>query len=122
MLTSYYGENRNPVFADNQESLYYLSESSGSFNIHKLALNQPDQNQQLTQFDTHPVRFLSSSDEGLLCFSYDGEIYTFNEGEEPQKLEITLRTQNIKNTDQYVSIIGGVREMSISPDGKEVAF
>src|SRR5690554_6631006 len=121
-LTSYYGENRNPVFADDQESLYYLSESSGSFNIHKLALNQPDQSQQLTQFDTHPVRFLSSSDGGMLSFSYDGELYTMKEGEKPSKLEITLRTQNISNKDQYVSINGGVREMSISPDGKEVAF
>src|SRR5690606_39985668 len=26
------------------------------------------------------------------------------------------------NKDQYISINGGVREMSISPDGKEVAF
>lgn len=121
-LTTYYGENRNPVFANNNSDLYYLSESSGSFNVHKLSLNQPEQNKQLTQFDTHPVRFLSASEEGVLSFGYEGEIYTMKEGEEPRKLEITLRTQNINNNDRYVSINGGVREMSISPDGKEVAF
>lgn len=120
-LTTYYGENRNPVFASNN-NVYYLSELSGSFNVHKLALDQPDQNQQLTGFDTHPVRFLSASDGGLLSFSYDGELYTMREGEEPKKLDITLRTQNIKNRNRYISINGGVSEMSVSPDGKEVAF
>jgi tricorn protease len=121
-LTSYYGENRNPVFTDDDQGLYYLSESSGSFNVHKLSLNQPEQSQQLTQFETHPVRFLTVSEAGLMAFSYDGELYTFREGEAPRKLDITLRTQNIKNKDQYISINGGVREMSVSPDGKEVAF
>jgi len=121
-LTSFYGENRNPVFANDDQDLYYLSESSGSFNVHKLSLDKPEQNQQITKFDTHPVRFLSASEAGLLSFSYDGELYTLKEGEAPKKLVINLRTQNIKNKDQYISINGGVREMSISPDGKEVAF
>ena len=121
-LTSFYGENRNPVFANDDQDLYYLSESSGSFNVHKLSLDKPEQNQQITKFDTHPVRFLSASEAGLLSFSYDGELYTLKEGEAPKKLDINLRTQNIKNKDQYISINGGVREMSISPDGKEVAF
>src|SRR5690606_3904266 len=121
-LTTYYGENRNPVFTAGDTELYYLSESSSSFNVHKLSLDEPGQSQQLTQFDTHPVRFLTASDAGLLSFSYDGELYTMREGEAPKKLDISLRTQNIKNNDQYISINGGVREMSISPDGKEVAF
>src|SRR5690606_6598781 len=121
-LTSFYGENRNPGFANNDQDLIYLSEASGSFNVHKLSLDKPDQSQQLTKFDKHPVRFLSASEAGSLAFSYDGELYTLREGEAPQKLDITLRTQNIKNKDQYISINGGVREMSISHDGKEVAF
>ncbi|HLT06484.1 MAG TPA: S41 family peptidase [Cyclobacteriaceae bacterium] len=121
-LTSFYGENRNPVFANNDQDLFYLSEASGSFNVHKLSLDKPEQNQQITKFDRHPVRFLSASEAGLLCFSYDGELYTLKEGEAPKKVDITLRTQTIKNKDQYISINGGVREMSISPDGKEVAF
>src|SRR5690606_34415240 len=121
-LTSFYGENRNPVFANNDQDLFYLSEASGSFNVHKLSLDKPEQNQQITKFDRHPVRFLSASEAGLLCFSYDGELYTIKEGAAPKRVDITLRTQTIKNKDQYISINGGVREMSISPDGKEVAF
>lgn len=62
MLTKFEGEDRNPVFADDEQSLYYLSEASGSFNVHKLSLSNPSQSQQITTFTKHPVRFLSSSD------------------------------------------------------------
>lgn len=121
-VTSFYGENRHPLFSKDEKSIYYLSEQGGNFNIHKLALAQPQQNTQLTSFKTHPVRSLSSSTEGLLCFSYDGELYTYKEGSTPQKVAVEIKTQASANQDSHIDINGGVREMSISPDGKEVAF
>lgn len=121
MVTSFKGEDRNPVYASNDESIYYLSEESGSFNVYKLDLENPSQKQQLTKFKTHPIRFLSIGN-GKMTFSYDGELYTFTEGSEPTKVEILLRTQDATNAMEYVSINGGVREMDISPNGKEIAF
>jgi tricorn protease len=121
-LSTFYGENRNPVFADQEKSIYYLSEASGNFNIHKMALADPSKSEQITKLKTFPVRFLSSSDNGLLSFSYDGEIYTLAAGAQPKKLDIIIHTQDKSNNDGVVAINGGVREMSISPDGKEVAF
>lgn len=121
-ITSHYGENRHPVFTRDEKGVYYLSEEGGSFNIHKLILGQSGQNTQLTHFKTHPIRSLSQSDEGVLCFSYDGELYTYVEGQQPQKVSVSLRTQASTNNDSYISINGGVREISVSPDGKEVAF
>lgn len=121
MLTTFKGEDRNPVYATNEKSIFYLSESSGSFNIHKLNLDTPSQTEQLTTFKTHPIRFLSIGN-GTMAFSYDGELYTYKEGSEPQKVDITIRTQNTENTVEYVSINGGVREMDIAPNGKEIAF
>ncbi len=122
MLTSYYGEDRNPLFSPDEKSVYYLSEESGNFNIHKLDLDSPEENKQLTNLKQHPVRFLSISDAGKMSFGYDGELYTYREGGQPKKLNISIRTQNVSNQDSYISIDGGVQEMSISPDGKEVAF
>ncbi|MFC2186104.1 S41 family peptidase [Fulvivirgaceae bacterium LMO-SS25] len=122
MISTFYGEDRNPVFADNDQSYFYLSEQSGNFNIHKSSLANPSQNQQITSLDTHPVRFLSIADNGLMAFSYDGELYTIREGEEPSKVNIIIRTQAKSNNDSYVPINGGVREMAISPNGKEIAF
>jgi len=69
----------------------------------------------------HPVRFLSFGG-GTLCFGYDGEIYTMTSNSQPQKVNINIRTQEKSNADKYISVKGGIREMSISPDGKEIAF
>lgn len=121
-LTTFYGENRHPIFTDNDQAFFYLSESSGNFNIHKMALSHLGESEQLTHFDMHPVRSLSASDDGVLCFSYDGEVYTVREGQAPQRVNMTLRSQSVSNNESYVSINGGVREMSISPDGKEIAI
>lgn len=122
MLTSFYGEDRNPVFSPDESEIYYLSETNGSFNVYAMSIANPTSTTALTDLKTYPVRFLSISNEGLMSFSYDGELYTLNKGAQPQKLQVNLQTQSISNADNYISINGGVREMAISPDGKEIAF
>ncbi|MDX5477746.1 MAG: peptidase S41, partial [Cyclobacteriaceae bacterium] len=122
MITSFAGEDRNPVFAPSGNDIYYLSEENGSFNVFKTNLENPSQKQALTSLKDFPVRFLTIADNGTMSFSYDGELYTFREGSQPQKVEVSIKTQPISNSDSYISINGGVREMSISPDGKEIAF
>ncbi|MBS9464372.1 PD40 domain-containing protein [Flagellimonas sp. 389] len=121
MLTTFGGEDRNPVLSKDEKTVYYLSEENGSFNVHKFSIENPSQNQQLTNLKTHPVRSLSYGN-GTMAFSYDGEIYTLTDGAEPQKVNIIIRTQNGINTDQFISINSGVREMAVSPNGKEIAF
>ncbi|WP_026954175.1 S41 family peptidase [Algoriphagus vanfongensis] len=122
MLTQFYGEDRNPVFSPDESEIYYLSEQNGSFNVFAMNLSSPSQGEALTDFNNFPIRFLSISDDGLMSFGYDGELYTMRKGESPKKLSVSLMTQSISNSDQYIAINGGVREMSISPDGKEIAF
>ncbi len=121
MITSFKGEDRQPILSVDEKTVYYLSEESGNFNIHKLSLNNSLQNQQLTNFKTHPVRFLSMGN-GMLCFGYDGELYVMKEGNQPIKIKVNIRTQNANNTDKFISINGGVEEMAVSPNGKEIAF
>ena len=36
MITSFKGEDRNPVFSSDEKTIYYLSETSGTFNVHSL--------------------------------------------------------------------------------------
>ncbi|PIB29193.1 peptidase S41 [Maribacter sp. 4U21] len=120
MLTSFKGEDRNPVYSANDQVMYYLSEESGSYNVHKMAADGSGK-AQLTQLKTHPIRSLSIGN-GTMSFSYDGELYTLREGETPKKVPVFIRTQRATNALEYVSVNGGVREMDISPDGKEIAF
>ena len=121
MITSFEGEDRNPVYSEDGSSMYYLSEEGGTFNVHKLSLSDPSQKEQVTNFELHPVRFLSIGN-GILAFGYDGELYTMREGEEPRKVNVTIRTQEKVNPDRFITINGGVREMAIAPNGKEIAF
>tara|TARA_R110001599_G_scaffold161642_5_gene350295 strand:+ start:8166 stop:11402 length:3237 start_codon:yes stop_codon:yes gene_type:complete len=121
MITTYVGEDRQPIYSQDEKSLYFLSEESGNFNVHKLSLDNPAARTQLTNFKTHPVRFLSMG-AGTLSFGYDGELYTMKEGQQPKKLSVNIVTQSKTNSDKFVSINGGVGEMAISPNGKEIAF
>ena len=120
-LTSFAGEDRNPVWAADGESYYYLSEQDGTFNIYinKVAGGSP---QQLTRFSGNPVRFLSSSKDGKLCFGYDGEIYTLVKGGQPSKVKVNIvADRNDRDLVRQINSYGAT-EISVSPSGKEVAF
>ena len=122
MITDFYGEDRTPVFSPDEKSLYYLSEQSGTFNVHKLDLSNPKSTVQVSDFKKHPVRFLTASDNGTLCYSYDGELYTQKEGQKPAKVNITINTARKANDKLIMSLSGRISEMDISPDGKEVVY
>ena len=122
MLTSFEGEDRNPVYSTDETSIYYLSEESGTFNVHKMNLKTPDKNTKLTSFNDHPVRYLSIADNGMLCFTWNGSLYTMKTGAKAQKLDVTIRPVIKNNNEQVIPIRGNVSEMDISPDGKEVAY
>ncbi|MFP8489573.1 S41 family peptidase [Gracilimonas sp. Q87] len=121
MITSFEGEDRQPVFTQDEQAMYFLSERTGSFNVFKKDLKIDGVVEQLTGFELHPVRFLSMGN-GTLAFGYDGELYTMKEGSEPVKVPVTVRTQSTVNEDKFITINGGVEEMAVSPDGKEIAF
>lgn len=120
MVTDTDREARSPVYID-EENFFYLGEQSGSFNIYKKNLSDASAITKLTDFSVHPVRFLSYG-SGTICFGYHGDIYTMQEGSDPIKLSVEIKTQDISNNDKYISINGGVNDMSVSPNGKEIAF
>ena len=122
-LTDFPGEDRNPVWGPDQQTVFFLSERSGSFNVWKFPLASPGQAVQVTRFDRNPVRFLSISRGGDLCFGYDGEIYTLAAGKaEPGKVTIQIAVDTHAQTVEAASFTKGATEMAVSPTGKEIAF
>ena len=121
-LSSWEGENRSPVFDTNGEDFYYLSEESGSFNVHKSSLSNPGSTTQITEFKYHPVRFLTKADDGTLCFSYHGEIYTMSTSGQPEKVSISLGFDGRHTLDTTVKVNSEFTETSLSPNGKEFAY
>ena len=55
-LSTFEGEDRNPVFDGDSDNFYYLSEESGSFNIYKSSLSNPAANTAVTNLKNHPNR------------------------------------------------------------------
>jgi tricorn protease len=121
-LTSFAGEDRSPVFADNDKAVYFLSEANGTFNVHKMGLEKGATPTAVTNFKKHPVRFLTAADNGTLCFSYDGDIYTKSASGDAKKVAITIATDAKNNNERTVNVTGGVQDLAVSPNGKEVAF
>ena len=119
-LSTFEGENRNPVFIDNN-NFYYLTEESGSYNVYKSSLSNPEQHIAITHFKNNPVRFLTRANNNTLCFGYNGEIYTLKEGEEPQKVNITMAYDGRENIAKPIPV-SSFREASLSPNGKEFAY
>ena len=121
-LTNRAGEDRNPVLTPDGETVYFLSErNGGSFNVYAFPLNNPKETKAVTSFQTHPVRFLSMDGNGILCYAFDGEIYTQQPDRSPQKVNIDIvRDDNDKIANLNIS--SGATSAATSPDGKQIAF
>ena len=126
-ITSHAGEDRNPVLSADGKTLYFLSERNGgsmnvySYEIRNSQLSNLPQPQTVTSFKTHPVRFLSIAKNGLLCYTYNGEIYTQKGSEKPKKLDVSL-TRDDEAVISDLSFSSGARQSVVSKDGKQIAF
>ena len=122
-LSDYKGEDRNPVFAADGNTFYYLSERDGkAMNIYKSSLANPSKSEQLTFETKNPVRYISVANDGTLAYSYNGELYTIKEGQQPKKVDIRVYSdQDEKDVEKFV-ISGGATAFAVSPDEKEVAI
>lgn len=121
-ISGYEGEDREPVFSSDDQSVYYLSEKNGSQNIYKISFSSVNDEKQLTIFKNHPVRHLSRASDNTLCFTYNGEIYILKENDQPKKINITVNADVRSNAEKFLPINSGATEMSLSPNGKEMAF
>lgn len=119
-ITDFKGEDRNPVWAKDGKSFYYLSEADSTFNVYKYTFG--GKSEQLTKFQKHPVRDLTVAVDGTMAFNYDGELYTLKEGSEPVKLKVAITTDQLEKAKQVKFFSTGPTDMAVSPNGKEVAF
>ena len=125
-VTAHAGEDRNPVVSADGKTLYFLSErNGGSMNVYSCEAKAGDtkagEPKAVTTFKTHPVRFLSMANNGLLCFTYNGEIYTQKLGAAPQKLAISL-TRDDEAAIADLSFTNEAHQPVVSKDGKQIAF
>ena len=115
-LTDFKGEDRTPRVSSDGKTVYFTSERDGSFNVYSFPLDNPSQVKKITRHKTHPVRFLTVSDTGVLCYAYDGDIYVNN-----SKISVSITVDNSDNDMAELPVSGG-SDNDLSKDGKQIAF
>ena len=120
-LTSFEGEDRSPRVSKDGKTVYYLSERGGSFNVYSFPVDNPQDIRTVTKHKTHPVRFLTVSDNDDLCYGYDGDIYVKKGSATARKIQVTVKSD--KNDDNLAELsVSGGGDNDISSDGKQIAF
>ena len=118
-LTKFKGGDHDPFVVGNK--IYYLSEDkSNNFNVWSMDWNGGNRNQ-ISKFDTHPVRHLSASNDGVLCYTQHGQLFTQKLGSEPKAVEVSFQADLQANTYESKTLTS-VSEFAVSPNGKELAF
>lgn len=123
-LTSFRGEDRNPVWSPDGKSFYYLSEQDGTFNVYRRNLDGTGDTR-ITDYTLHPVRNLSASADGkTLAYLWDGEIYTLStaSGAKPEKVAITIVADRADFDSVTTVNRSGARSIALNEKGKEIAF
>ncbi len=122
-LTGYGYDDRQPVWGPDERSIFYLSEKSGSFNVWTMNLADPEHPVPVTQHTGGPVRFLSASRDGKLCYAYDGELWVRPAGAtESRRLAVSTAADDVGRVVKPVDVSSQITEFDVSPDGSEIAF
>lgn len=119
-LTDFNGSDQSPVWGKGN-FFYYLSEKDGTLNVFESQVGVENE-KQLTHFEKHPVRSLSSSNNGILAFSWDGDIYTMTAGSDPQKVNININADLYDGDVVKKYVNSGVSNIAVSPEGNEIAM
>ena len=122
ILTTNVGEDRDPNYLPGYQEVVFLSErDGGSFNVYKAPIDNLEKAEAVTRYKTHPVRFLSVANNGVICYGYMGEIYAHHVGEKPKKVRVEIvndqPSEQIEKKDYK-----GASDFDLSQDGKLVAF
>lgn len=121
-LTARPGEDRDPVVSPDGKTVFLLSERDGdTFNLWAFPMDNPNAAKRLTDFTTHPVRFLSQSADGKLAMAYDGAIYVMDTPQAaPRRITVDIVTDDADGIKERIRVqpSGG----KVSPDGEMIAF
>ena len=148
-LSGFSGEDRNPVWSPDGDKVYFLSEQlnaaapgeadsnqppqrsqkspvipqlKSTFNIWSLDPDNPSEQEQVTKHKRHPVRFLSVSKNGTLCYGFNGQVFTMAPGKKAKPVNIKVTPVFRANSADVTTIRDGATEFSVSPNEEEVAF
>jgi tricorn protease len=126
-LTDFDGNDMYPTFSDNN-TLYFISERSGTYNIHKTSFTQNgtmgSSPEQVTNFEGDGVRYFDVSNNGnKIVFERKTGLYTINaQSDSSKRLPIDVSQDSRYYTVERESFSGDAQEFAVSPSGDWLAF
>ncbi len=118
-LTRFKGGDHCPIFVG--EQIYYLSEErSDTFNVWAMD-PKSGKRKQVSEFSQHPVRHLSAAEDGLLCYTHHGSLYTQKRNGEPTQVAVSFKVDTQSN-DYANKTLKNISEFAVAPNGKEIAI
>lgn len=121
-ITTFKGEDRDPVFdPEDPTRFYYVNEQQGSLNVYSAKLDGSDA-KAITHHSVHPVRFLSVANNGIMAYSYNGELYHVKGNAAPRKVNVKIYNDKLEADSKIAFFKSGMNEMAVAPSGKEIAF
>jgi len=127
-LTTFDGNDYNPVWTGPRE-LYFLSARSGTYNVHRLALNDDGTPQgspeAITRLSGNDIRtFSASADGSVLAYERGTDIYvhTVGQGGSPQRLDVRVPSDQRRLPVSYETYARNAETYAVSPNGEQMAF
>ncbi len=130
-VVDFQGEDRNPVFAADGDKFWFLSERSGALNVYRSSVSNPSKVEQLTYVTGDPIRYLSASKDGMLSYSFRGDLYTIDGNAEASEaafaagakmVAIDVVADNGAREAEYGLMSSGIRYAAAANSGKEMAI
>jgi tricorn protease len=108
-------------------TLLYISEQSGTYNVHRQAVTDrgaaDGSPEAVTTFEDDGVRALSASSDGsVIAFERQTAIYVIENGGEPQRLDVTVPADYRFDPTEQKQMTDGLRDYAVSPSGEQVAL
>ncbi|MCA6448522.1 MAG: PD40 domain-containing protein [Chitinophagaceae bacterium] len=106
---------------DKKGGLYFISdEANGEYNLYAL---EKGKKKALTQFNSSIKTPVASADGSAIVFERDYRLWLYTTGTgKASPLNITLYRNNVLPADKDYDIKGNITAISVSPDGKKIAF
>ena len=120
-----------PMWSADGKSLYYVSDRSGTQNIWMLPLEPAPSERRESKGETPVTSFKDgrvlwptiSSDGRTIVFERDFEVWALDTASgQARQLEITRRGAPSASSFEHVTLTTGFQDLSLSPDGRKVAF
>ncbi len=146
-LTGFPGDDREPRWSPKEQWVYFLSEQKepmppetaaalsppsvdrdprlaprlqSSFNVWRVDPDTPERQEQITFHRQHPVRFLSVSRTGTLCYGFHGSVFLDDGRPETPPKPVTIQLPRAPHA-PAIDVPVQVSEFAVRPDETEVA-